>query len=75
MLSLVIDPVIARLPERIRETERREVVSRDRMEQAQLLLQAAQQALLRSQECLVQQRPKECVGRVTPGTGDDEETL
>ncbi len=52
MVNLVIEPVIARLPERIREAQHRVDTARIQLEQAQLLMQAAQRMLLRSQGCL-----------------------
>ena len=54
MVSLVIDPVTARLPERIREAQHRVDTARIRVEQTQSLMQTAQRMLLRSQGCLAQ---------------------
>jgi hypothetical protein len=47
-----IELVIARLPERILEAEHREGTPRIKQEEAQILLQAAQRALRRSEDCL-----------------------
>ena len=54
MVNSTIEPVSDRLPERTLETERREAVSRARVEQAWIILQAAERVLLRSQMCLAQ---------------------
>ena len=63
MLRSVIEPVIERLPERIFETEHHAAVSHATVERAQILLQAAARALVRSQLCLTKSHRTR-----TPGT-------